>query len=103
MVLSILLDLDRPTFNTTSPTSVSVIEGRYLSVACNATANPNAIYRWTTSSGNTISNTYNLVFENINRSDAKTYTCVVSNVPGLEKSSSLTIDVQCELSIFYIS
>ena len=93
-------DLDQPIFNTTSPTNVSVIEGRYFSVACNATSNPIAKYRWTTSSGNIISNTSDLVFGNINRTDATTYTCEATNGAGLKKSSTLTIDVQCEYAVF---
>ena len=96
----LISDLDQPTFNTTLPNTVSVIEGRYFSVACNATSNPIAKYRWTTSSGNIISNTSDLVFGNINRTDATTYTCEATNGAGLKKSSTLTIDVQCEYAVF---
>ena len=58
-------------------------------------ANPNAQYSWTSSSGEIVSNTRYLVFPNINRTDAKTYTCVANNSAGLKKNSSLKIDVQC--------
>ena len=59
-------------------------------------ANPNAQYRWTSSSGEIVSNTRYLEFPNIHRNDNETYTCVASNSAGLEKNSSLKIDVQCE-------
>ena len=62
-------------------------------------ANPNAHYRWISSSGEIFSNTRYLVFPNISRSDNETYTCVANNSAGLEKNSSLKIDVQCKCYI----
>ena len=59
-------------------------------------ANPNAQYKWTSSSGEMVSNARYLVFPNIHRNDTETYTCVANNSAGLEKNSSLKIDVQCE-------
>ena len=100
LYVSLFSDLDKPTFNTSSQSIVPVIEGRYLSVVCNASSNPNANYRWSTSSGKTISNTRNLVFSTIKRIEANTYTCIVNNSVGLEKNSSLTIDVQCEYKLY---
>ena len=93
----LIVDLDQPTFDTKLPNTVSVIEGRSLSVMCSAAGNPNAEYRWINSSGATVSVTHTLLFQNISRSDAKTYTCIANN--GLEKNSSLSVDVQCEFSI----
>ena len=58
-------------------------------------ANPNAQYSWTSSSGEVVSNTRYLVFPNINRNDAKTYTCVANNSAGFRKTSDLEVDVQC--------
>ena len=40
------------------------------------------------------------MFQAIQRSDAKTYTCIANSSAGLETKSSLTIDVQCELSAY---
>ena len=97
---SLFLDLDKPTFNTSSQISTSIAEGRYLYVVCNAISNPNAAYRWTNSSGRIISNARILVLPTIQRSDAKIYTCIANNSAGLETMSSLMIDVQCELKFF---
>ena len=97
---SLFSDLDQPTFNTSSQKSISIVEGRYLSVVCNATSNPNAEYRWTNSSGQIISGTRSLVFQAIKRSDAKAYTCIAVNAAGLETMSSLMVDVQCELKVY---
>ena len=95
---SLFSDLDKPSFNTSSQISTSIVEGRYLSVVCNATSNPNAEYRWANSSGQIISNTRILVLPTIQRSDAKTYTCIANNSAGLETKSSLLVDVLCELN-----
>ena len=98
---SLSSDLDKPTFNTSSQSSISIVEGRYLSVVCNATSNPHAEYRWTSSPGQIISGTRILVFQAIQRSDAKTYTCIANSSAGLETKSSLTIDVQCKLNAYH--
>ena len=91
-----ILDLDKPTFNTTS-NNVALDEGEYLSITCNSVANPGAQYRWITSAGSLVSSTKTLEFQSLNRVNAKMYTCVANNSAGLEKSSNLTINVQCEL------
>ena len=100
MFNSLLLDLDRPAFNTSSQSNISVVEGRYLSVVCNATSNPNAEYRWTNPSGQIVSSTRTLVFQAIQRSEASTYTCIANNSAGLETTSTLAVDVQCELKFY---
>ena len=93
-------DLDRPIFNTSSQISISIVEGGYLSVVCNATSNPNAEYRWNSSSGQIISSTRTLVVKSINRSEASTYTCIANNSAGLKTTSTLAVDVQCELKFY---
>ena len=95
-------DLDEPTFNTSSQKNISVIEGRYVSIVCNATSNPNAEYRWTNSSGHVMSTTRTLVFQTIKRSDTEAYTCIANNSAGLETKSSLMIDVQCESNCYLL-
>ena len=96
-------DLDQPRFNSSWQSTMSIVESRYFSIICNATSNPKADYRWTDSSGQIISNTRTLVFLTIQRSDAKLYTCIANNSAGLEKRSSLMIDVQCKLNFSRIT
>ena len=92
-------DLDHLTFNTSSQRSTSVLESSYFIVLCNATSNPTPSYSWTSSSGQLLSSTGALVFQNVQRSDAKTYTCMANNSVGLQKTSYLTVDVQCEFEL----
>ena len=93
---SLLLVLDKPTFNTSSQSTVSVVEGRSLSVVCNTISNPNAQFRWNTTSGQIVSGYRTLVFQAINRSDAKTYICITRNSAGLDQRSSLKVVVHCK-------
>ena len=97
---SLLSDLNKPTFNTSSQIQISVAEGNYLSVECTARSYPRAEYRWTNSSGAIVSAMRTLVFQTIQRSEANTYTCIAINAAGLEANSSLIVAAQCELECY---
>ena len=93
-LLFILSDIDKPKLNTTSGT-VTANEGSFLSISCNASANPKVHYMWT-QNGTMVSNSSILSFSNINRSQANAYTCIASNGAGLQSRASVQIDVQCK-------
>ena len=97
MIFLNFLDIDQPTFNTSSQNIVSVVEGRYFSVLCKANSSPRiSKYTWSTVPQPTLSDT--LAFGNIQRSHAGKYTCVASINGFQEKNSSLVINVQCKFS-----
>ena len=75
------------------------VEDSFLSVNCSAEANPSAQYKWSSPSGDTVSNTNMLSFPKINRNDAKTYTCEASNAAGLKAVNNLIVNVKCEYNV----
>ena len=95
--LSQLLDVDVPTFNTTSQNSVSVVEGRYFSVVCNAKSNPPIWrYTWMSYSPSLFVRSDTLVYQSIKRQHAGTFTCIAQLQNAMEKRSSLVINVECK-------
>ena len=93
------LDIDVPTFNTSSQNNILVAEGVYLSVVCNANSNPPIWrYTWMTLSQPIRSDT--LVFQRINRQHTGTYTCVAQLQSAAEKRSILVINVACKFAVY---
>ena len=97
-------DLDTPTFNTSSQSNISVEEGRYFSVVCNARSNPKiSRYIWMSYSPSTFLRSDTLVYESITRQQAGTYICVAQvSQHTLEKRSSLVINVECKFAFLSI-
>ena len=73
------------------------MEGDYLTVSCNASGIPPPMVSWIkVGGGNIIANGSELMFTNINRSEAGEYRCEASNECGTA-SETATIEVQCKL------
>ena len=73
------------------------VEGEDVTVSCNASGTPPLIVSWIKVDGHvTVSNGSELVFTNINRSEAGEYRCEASNECG-NASQTATIEVQCKL------
>ena len=74
-----------------------VMEGDSVTLSCNATGIPLPMVSWIKVDGHmTVSNGSELVFTNINRSEAGEYRCEASNECG-NASETATIEVQCKL------
>ena len=68
-----------------------------MTVSCNAFGTPPLMVSWIKVDGHmTVSNGSELVFTNINRSEAGEYRCEASNECG-NASETATIEVQCKL------
>jgi len=73
------------------------MEGDNLTVSCNASGIPPPMVSWIkVGGGNIIANGSELMFTNINRSEAGEYRCEASNECGTA-SETATIEVQCKL------
>jgi len=71
-------------------------EGESVSVSCNAFGTPPLMVSWIKVDGHmTVSNGSDLVFANINRSEAGEYWCEASNECGSALETA-TIEVQCK-------
>ena len=73
----------------------AVTEGGNVTLFCNASGMPSPSVSWIKVGGGELTNRSELVFTNINRSEAGEYRCEASNLCGND-SKSATIDVQCE-------
>ena len=73
-----------------------VIEGRTVTLTCNASGFPAPTVYWVKTSNEDRFNGTELVFTNINRSEAGEYKCVGSN-PCNTTTELADIDVQCKL------
>ena len=73
-----------------------VIEGRTVTLTCNASGFPAPTVYWVKTSNGDRFNGTELVFTNINRSGAGEYKCVASN-PCNTTTELADIDVQCKL------
>ena len=72
------------------------MEGENVTLSCNATGIPLPMVSWIKVDGHmTVSNGSELVFTNINRSEAGEYRCEASNECG-NASETATIEVQCK-------
>jgi len=77
----------------------TVPEGDSLTVSCNASGIPPPMVSWVKVGGGNISaNGSELMFTNINRSEAGEYRCEASNECG-NVSETVTIEVQCECQL----
>jgi len=75
----------------------TVMEGKNLTVSCNASGIPPPMVSWIKVGGGNISaNGSELMFTNITRSEAGEYRCEASNECG-NASERVTIEVQCKL------
>ena len=107
-LIVLILDLDKPKFNTSSQNTIGVIKGRYLSVLCSANSSSNRLpYYWVKKDRyggeNRISSTNTVVFQSIQKSDASTYICTAFLDPISQRSSTLVIDVYCEFKLIHLS
>ena len=66
-----------------------------MTLSCNASGIPSPMVSWIKVGGNVITNENELVFTNINRSQAGQYRCEASNECG-NASETATIEVQCK-------
>ena len=73
-----------------------VIEGGNVALTCNASGFPAPTVYWVKTRNGVRFNRTELVFTNINRSEAGEYTCVASN-PCNTATELADIDVQCKL------
>ena len=72
------------------------VEGEDVTVSCNAFGTPPLMVSWIKVDGHmTVSNVSELVFTNINRSEAGEYRCEASNECG-NALETATIEVQCK-------
>ena len=75
---------------------VNITEGRNLTLLCNVSGiNPAPVVSWIKVGGDVITNEHELVFPNINRTQAGEYKCEASNLCG-NASETATIEVQCK-------
>ena len=72
-----------------------VIEGGNVTLTCNATGFPAPIVYWVKTNNGDRFNRTELVFTNINRSEAGEYTCVASN-PCSTSIELADVDVHCK-------
>ena len=73
----------------------TIMEGRNLTVVCNASGIPAPMVAWIKVGGDMIINGSELVFTNISRTEAGEYSCEASNECG-NASETTTIEVQCK-------
>ena len=73
-----------------------VIEGQNVTLSCNASGFPAPTVYWVKTSNGVRFNETELVFTNINRSEAGEYKCVASN-PCNTTTELAHVDVQCKL------
>ena len=79
------------------PANQSVLEGRNLTLYCNATGNPTPNITWTKDSNSTVlhqGETYSIV--NIQRQAAGDYKCTAWNGVGAQKTALATVTIHCE-------
>jgi len=74
---------------------VNVTEGGNLTLLCNVSGVPPPMVSWIKVGGDTITSAHELVFTNINRTQAGQYKCEASNLCG-NASQTATIEVQCK-------
>ena len=90
--------------NFTVPSSIqpmqneTLTEGGSVTLFCNASGMPSPSVLWIKVGGSQRTNGSELVFTNINRSEAGEYRCEASNQCGID-SKSARIDVQCKSCI----
>ena len=77
--------------------NVNITEGRNLTLSCNVSGTPPLMVTWIKVGGNMSISGRELVFTNINRSEAGEYRCEASNECG-NASETTTIEVQCKFS-----
>ena len=80
-----------------------VIEGGNVTLTCNASGFPPPTVYWVKTSSGVRFNQTELVFRNINRTEAGEYTCFASN-PCNTTTESAEVDVQCKfiaITIFF--
>ena len=85
------------------PANQTVLEGRNISLHCNATGNPTPNITWTNDDSSTVlyqGETYSIV--NIQRQAAGDYTCTAWNGVGEQRNATATVTVHCKLP-FYCS
>ena len=74
----------------------TIMEGRNLTVLCNASGIPAPMVTWIKVGGDMTINGSELVFTNISRTEAGEYRCDASNECG-NASEVATIEVECKL------
>ena len=74
----------------------TIMEGRNLTVVCNASGIPAPMVTWIKVGGDMTINRSELVFTNISRTQAGEYRCDASNECG-NASEVARIEVQCKL------
>ena len=82
----------------------AVIEGKNVTLSCNASGFPVPTVYWVKTSNGDRFNVTELVFTNISRSDAGEYTCVASN-PCNTSTELAEVDVLCKFIaiIFFLT
>ena len=75
--------------------NVNITEGLNLTLLCNVSGIPSPMVSWMKVGGDVITNEKELVFTNINRTQAGEYKCEASNQCG-NASEKATIEVQCK-------
>ena len=74
---------------------VNLTEGENLTLFCNVSGIPSPMVSWIKVEGDMVTNKSELVFTNINRTQAGEYRCEASNECGNAKETA-TIEVQCK-------
>ena len=75
--------------------NVNITEGVNFTLLCNVSGIPSPMVSWMKVGGDVITNEKELVFTNINRTQAGEYKCEASNQCG-NASEEATIEVQCK-------
>ena len=73
----------------------TITEGGSVTLSCNATGIPSPMVSWIKVDGGERFDVSELLFTNINRSQAREYRCEASNQCG-NASETTTIEVQCK-------
>ena len=78
--------------------NVNITEGQNLTVLCNVSGTPLPMVSWIKVGGDMSTSGSELVFTNINRTEAGEYMCEASNLCG-NASKTASIQVQCKSNI----
>ena len=78
--------------------NVNITEGQNVTLSCNACGTPPLMVSWIKVGGDMSTSGSELVFTNINRSEAGDYMCEASNLCG-NASETASIEVQCKSNI----
>ena len=83
---------------------LQVVEGGQAELACRAEGSPAPVVRWTGPRGVQAASTTSLLrLARLTRDQAGIYTCTAENGAGYEAEDRITLDIQCESHLHYIS